>query len=82
MVDVTTVKVRAATRDRLREANPDMSADESINRALDALDHHRLAREMSEDARRLSDDPAYLAEIANLRDYLATPLDQLAEDAG
>ncbi len=78
----TTVKVRTLTRDRIRDVNPGMSADESINRALDALEHHRLLLETSSDAARLSRDPGYLAEIAALQDYMSTPLDQLEQDAG
>jgi hypothetical protein len=38
----TTIKVSRATRDRLRQAVPDGTLEQAINRALDALDKQRF----------------------------------------
>jgi hypothetical protein len=40
--DATTIKVSRATRDRLRQAFPEGTLEQAINRALDALDEQRF----------------------------------------
>jgi len=40
--DATTIKVSRATRDRLRQAVPDGTLEQAINRALDALEEQQF----------------------------------------
>jgi hypothetical protein len=40
--DATTIKVSRATRDRLREAVPDGTLEQAVNRALDALEEQQF----------------------------------------
>ena len=73
MVDMTTVKVQASTRDRLLQigATRRQSADQVIRDALAAMTRDETRKLAAEQARALREDPEDLAEIRAIRDDLA-----------
>ena len=71
----TTVKLNSVTRERLRDH--DGTADQVINEALDALDREAYRRQAEADALRLAADAGDVAELAEIRALLNTPLDRL-----
>lgn len=76
MSETTTVKVRVATRERLRAEGE--TADQVINEALDALDERKARARMWEQSHRVARNAVDRAEIASVRDdmsYLAGGLE-------
>ena len=68
----TTVRVKTSTRDRINAygRDHDQTVDEVIIAGLEALETERRRRRAEYDAARLSRDPDYLADIADVQGLL------------
>lgn len=74
MADTTTVKVQTSTRDLLLEvgASRRQSADQVILSALAAMRRDERRHIAAAEARSIKDDPVDLAEIAEIRQEIAS----------